>query len=217
MGRQLPSRACALLFVSVLTASALPADAQDVEVHRAFLPLAMQNVGLVDIPTPVEPTDTATSTHTPTSTLTPSMTPRPTITLTLSRTPSPTLSPTPTITPTATLTPTSTLTPTPPPANFRIGFLKCDSRREYVRIDNVGGTSGNLSRWTILSVVGSQRFRFPSHVLAPGETAYAYSGPDAPPTSGSSFRWTTAYIWNNDSDEARLITPSGDTVDTDDC
>lgn len=86
-----------------------------------------------------------------------------------------------------------------------------------MRVDNFGGSATNLSGWRILSVVGSQNFLFPSYVLGAGASVYVHSGPDAPPPGGNRFRWTTAYIWNNNGDEAELISPQGAVVDDDSC
>ncbi len=194
--------------------------AQSPDRGRVYLPITLQGVDVDDLPTPVIPTFTPTRTATSTPTLTPSITPSPTLTLTPSITPSPTntstatLTPTPTITPTATLVPTATL---PPPADLIIGYLRCDTRDEYVRITNVGGTTGNLRNWEILSVVGPQRYSFGSYLLGPGESVTVHSGPDAPSSGSGRLRWTTSYIWNNDDDEAELYDPQGNLVDDRDC
>lgn len=157
------------------------------------------------------PTATATSTPTPTWTQTATWTPTPTATATWTATP--TLTSTPTSVPTETITPTST----PGAGLLRIGFLQCATSNEYVRIDNIGSTSVNLAGWDLFSVIGSQNFDFPAYDLLPAESVYVHSGPGAPPTSGNDLRWTTSYIWNNDSDEARLISPQGLVVDSDVC
>jgi len=95
--------------------------------------------------------------------------------------------------------------------------LQCETTNEYVRIDNIGGTAVSMTGWRILSVVGPQTFHFPSYLLQPGASIYVHSGPDAPPSSGNRLRWTTAYIWNNAGDEARLISPSGTVVSNRTC
>ena len=95
--------------------------------------------------------------------------------------------------------------------------MECETRDEYVRIDNIGGGAANLAGWHILSVVGSQTYDFPSYQLVPGASVYVHSGPDAPPTSGNHLFWTTAYIWNNEGDEARLIDPIGQTIHSRSC
>ena len=122
----------------------------------------------------------------------------------------------PTATPTGTPTARPALT-RPSEARLRIGELQCSGRDEYVRVDNVGGATAELDGWRIVSVVGTQTYDFARHALAPGTSVYVHSGPDAPPTGGNHLRWTTAYRWNNDGDEAELRDPSGAVVDTARC
>lgn len=202
---------------------AAAAHAQEDTNAVVFLPLALANATPV-FPTAVpSPTNTPSPTLTPSTTPTPSMTPTPSNTPTVTRTPTvtPTRTPsrTPTVTPTPSTTPTPTITPTPTtaPAQLRIGFLQCESRNEYVRVDNYGSVAVSMQGWDIYSVEGPQTFNFPAYSLPAGESVYVHSGPDAPGTGGNRIRWTTAYIWNNDGDTARLITPQGTVVDTDDC
>lgn len=176
-----------------------------------YLPCALRD-GLL-----LPPTVTPTRAPSPTAIRWPTATPAPP---TATRTVAP-----PTSTPTATTTPAPlTATHTVPPATptqgtaqLRIGMLQCQGRDEYVRVDNVGGSSVNLAGWKIYSVVGSQTFTFSSYQLAAGASVYVHSGPDAPPTSGNHIRWTTSYIWNNDDDTAQLKNPSGQVVDEDRC
>lgn len=171
-------------------------------------------------------TPTPSVTPTPTATLTPSITPTSTRTLTPTQTRTPTTTPTPTATVTATSTPTATptasvtLTATPRPTatpDLVIGVLQCETRDEYVRVDNAGGSAVNLSGWRVYSTEGSQTYSFSGYTLAAGASVYVHSGPDAPPTSGNNLRWTTAYIWNNDGDTAQLKNPQGSVADEDDC
>lgn len=151
--------------------------------------------------------DNVLATPTPTATARPSATWTPT--------PTATHPPAATATPTATRTPTATATTGP--AVLVIGTLRCDSRDEYVRIDNNGSSTVNLSGWRIHSVVGPQTYHFPTYQLHPGATVYVHSGPDAPPTSGNNLFWTSTYIWNNNGDQAQLITPSGAVVSQRSC
>ena len=95
--------------------------------------------------------------------------------------------------------------------------LRCDTRDEYVQVDNTGGSPASLSGWSIFSTVGSQTFRFPSYNLAPGASVYVHSGPGAPETGGNHLRWTTAQICSNDGDTAQLKDPQGRVVDEDGC
>lgn len=167
---------------------------------RAFLALALRMAA--------PPNAVATATSAPTST------------------PSPT--PTATLDPTAALPPSPTPTvvrPTEPPVSptpaagggLRIAAMQCAARDETVFVRNDGGAAIELEGWILRSVVGDQTFAFPRYALAPGDEVTVHSGPDAPPTSGSALRWTTAYIWNNDGDEAELRAPDGRVVDDRDC
>ena len=177
-------------------------------IHALILGLLMQ-IGPVWLPLVF--VDNVPATATPTATIRPTSTWTPTATATV---PAPA-----TATPTATRTPTRTPTPTATTgaAHLVIGGLRCDTRDEYVRIDNTGGAAVNMSGWRILSVVGPQTYYFPSYQLQPGASVYVHSGPDAPPTSGNNLHWTTSYIWNNSGDEARLITPAGAIVSQRSC
>ena len=58
-------------------------------------------------------------------------------------------------------------------------------------------------------MVVPQTYFFPDYELGPGATVYVHNGPAAPPTSGNNLLWTNAFIWNNNGDEAQLITPYG--------
>lgn len=188
--------------------------------RASYLPVLARSVPFSSLPPAKAVTHTPAPSTTPsprptgTATPTPTITPTPSATLTTSMTPTRSATLTPSLTPAPSATPTGTL---PPPAQLVIGTLQCETRDEYVRVANVGGTAAQLSGWRILSVVGSQAYTFSSYTLAPGASVYVHSGPDAPPSSGSHLRWTTAYIWNNEGDEAELRTPSGGLVDSDDC
>jgi len=103
------------------------------------------------------------------------------------------------------------------PGVLQIEVLQCETANEYVRIDNTGGSAVAMSEWSILSVVGPQTFFFPEYQLEPGTSVYVHSGPDAPASGGYRLRWTTSYIWNNNNDEARLISPAGVVVSSRSC
>ena len=51
-----------------------------------------------------------------------------------------------------------------------------------------------------------------SYQLESGASVFVRSGPAALPSTGNNLRWTTAYIWNNNNDQAQLITPGGAVV-----
>ena len=131
--------------------------------------------------------------------------------------------PEPTPTPEVTAEPTPEPTPVPKPtapfeqSRFVITYLQCSGPDEYVRIENTGRAAGDLEGWTLRSVVGDQRFVFPSYHVAPNDTVRVHSGPYAPPTGGNVFRWTTDYVWDASGDEAQLIDPEGHLVDRDGC
>ena len=81
---------------------------------------------------------------------------------------------------------------------------------EYVVIKNVGGSAVDLTGWYLVSVKGSQVYRFPSIVLDPGESISIHSGECA---SGG-YIWTHKYIWNNNGDGAELYDSSGNLIDS---
>jgi hypothetical protein len=183
------------------------------------------------------PTDTATPTNTPTNTATPTDTPTPTATSTATNTPTPTETPTPsntptsTSTPTNTATPTSTLTPTATPtstpteepvSDVVIGYIRKDTRNEYIRIVNQGTADQNMTGWDVQSYANhdgqcdptNQWYHFPSgYVLEAGASVRVHSGPDATHNPPSDLRWTTAYIWHNDGDVGILYDSTGEEVD----
>lgn len=181
---------------------------QEPDEARIYLPYA-DNEWFLDVPTrvppsvtPVPPSPTVTRTPVP-----PTETVTPTPSLTPTRTPVPP--------PSATTPPTAT--PTSRPATLRIGFLKCDSADEYVRVDNIGGVQADMRGWEIFSTEGSQTFYFPDYTLLPGDSVYVHSGPDAPETGGHRIRWTGSYMWNNGGDTAELLDPGGQVRDEEDC
>ncbi len=77
--------------------------------------------------------------------------------------------------------------------------------------------AAQLSGWGIVSAVGPQTFTFPSYTLQPGGNVSLHSRPDAAPTGGNVFRWSGAYIWNNDDDRGELRDPGGGLTDERDC
>lgn len=189
-----------LLVACIILSLSVPVSA--LNAPRVYLPVVAHNEGL---PTPTATsTSTSTPTHTPTATATATPTSTPTFTVT------PTFTATPT--PTRTLTPTAT---TPPQAQLRIGYLSYSGTDEYVRIENVGTAPQTMTSWRILSVEGSQTYYFPTgYVLAAGSNVRVHSGPGAIHSPPADLRWTTAYIWNNDGDEARLYNAQGQLIDT---
>jgi len=122
-------------------------------------------------------------------------------------------SPAPISTPTATPQP-----PTPSPTgDLRITDLQYSGNDEYVKITNHGTDSQSMRDWTILSVVGSQTYRFPPpYILEAGASVRIHSGPDAvnhdnPPND---LVWTRENMWNNDGDKAELYDSAGKLIDS---
>jgi competence protein ComEC len=70
-----------------------------------------------------------------------------------------------------------------------------------------------MTNWRIQSVVGDQWYAFPNgYVLAAGGHVRVHSGPDAVDSPPPDLKWTGAYIWNKNSDEARLYDSQGGLV-----
>lgn len=167
-------------------------------------------------------TPTSTYTHTPISTIGHTPTPTRTISPTSTYTPAVTTTPTPssTSTPTKTGTPTSTYTLTPtatitPSSSIRITFVQYSGRDEYVQIANNGTAAQNMADWSILSVVGNQRYMFSTgYVLDPGTSIRVHSGPNAVSNPPTDPLWSTTYIWDDDGDEAELYDSTGRLVDS---
>ena len=173
-------------------------------VYRVFLP------AIIRMPVPVIPSATPTRTVTPIATPTGTAAQTPITTSTATASPTPTSTQTRVATPTLTTTPTSTpsptLTVTPQVNTLRITALQYAGRDEYVEVTNDGPSAQNLTGWRIQSVVGDQWYTFPSnYVLEAGSRVRVHSGPDALDDPPAHLKWTGAYIWNNDGDEARLI------------
>ncbi len=112
--------------------------------------------------------------------------------------------------------------PTPKPQGSKVVLQAVDLVGEVVTIANLGDASQDMSRWTLLSVQGNQRFIFPSgFTLAPGATVKVISGPNgyyAPPavlqwlkTDGTPY---VAYVWNDAGDPAVLYDNQGNVVST---
>jgi len=116
-----------------------------------------------------------------------------------------------TCSPTVTPTPSPTPGPTPPPATTAVKILSKNLSTEIVGIKNTGSVAVNLSGWTLVSVQGNQSYTFPSYNLAGGGTVYVTSGPNAKLTTGY-LKWTTANIWLNSGDPAKLLNAQGAVV-----
>ena len=126
--------------------------------------------------------------------------------------------PTATSTPTGTATETPTPTPTATyvaPSGCRIAYLQYEGPDEYVRIRNFGDYPQDMTGWQIHSVIGDQWYMFPpGYLLDPDAWVRVHSGPDAQADPPADLLWTTAYVWNNEGDEARLMNSHGQEVDS---
>ena len=132
-------------------------------------------------------------------------------------TPTPTGTSTPTGTPTRTHTPMPSATPEPTPStnDLSIKWLKYWGTDEYVEIRNAGPERQDMTGWWIHSVVGDQVYYFPhEYVLDVGGTVRVHSGRDAIDNPPHDLKWTGAYVWNNDGDEARLYDSTGRLIDS---
>lgn len=62
----------------------------------------------------------------------------------------------------------------------------------------------------MVSEVGSQKFNFPDgYILKAGECVNILSDRNAIEEAPTNFKWTGAYIWNNDGDTAALYDAEG--------
>lgn len=129
-------------------------------------------------------------------------------------TPTNTLTPTPTRTPTATATqpgPTNTPTPTTAPANVRITHILYDPpgddlAGEYVRIQNTGGASQNMTGWR-LSDDDAHDYVFPAFTLPAGGQVQVWSKVGS--NNATNLYWgSNQAIWTNTGDVARLFNAS---------
>ncbi|MDO8751026.1 MAG: lamin tail domain-containing protein [Dehalococcoidia bacterium] len=174
----------------------------------------------------------ATPTFTPTPTAT--FTPEPTATVILTATATPAsvyitaATATPTARPTATVTPepmptfTPTAMPTPKLQGSKVVLQGVDLVGEVVTLVNQGDAPQNMSGWVLFSVVGEQRFVFPSgFTLASGATVKVTSGDNAYADPPNVLQWlkadgmpSKAFIWNNASDPAVLYDNQGNVVST---
>lgn len=107
--------------------------------------------------------------------------------------------------------PPPTTPPPPPPATGTTGNLKIVSKdlsAEVVAIKNMGTTNVAMAGWKLVSVQGSQTYTFPTYTLKAGATIKVTSGPNAIANSYN-LKWTTANIWLNSGDPAKLYDSKG--------
>lgn len=97
----------------------------------------------------------------------------------------------------------------PDVVNSNLEIVSVDLSSEKVVIKNNSNEAINLHGHVLVSVVGNQRYTFPSYNLASGSTVSVYSG-----RGSGDLKWTGGYIWNNDGDSAELLDSNGDLLDT---
>ncbi|MGE6415873.1 S-layer homology domain-containing protein [Planococcus kocurii] len=107
--------------------------------------------------------------------------------------------------------PTTTPTPptTPPTGTTgKLQIVKKDLSTEIVSIKNVGTTDVAMAGWRLVSVQGNQTFTFPTYTLKAGANVHVTSGPNAK-AGGNFLKWTTANMWLNSGDPAKLYDSKG--------
>jgi competence protein ComEC len=110
--------------------------------------------------------------------------------------------------------PTAIHTPVPGP-DLYITTLSGSTTPEYVVITNSGTGAQNMTGWTLVSVVGSQTFTFPSRYLLDARANVrieSYTGAtDNPPAV---LLWNYSAIWSNNGDKAELRDAGNGLVDS---
>ena len=90
--------------------------------------------------------------------------------------------------------------------------LTVDLKAELAVIKNVSKEPIDLTGYVLISVVGDQRFTFPSIELKPDEAVTVTSGKNAQHDPPRYLLWTKKNIWNNNGDPAELRSPDGELV-----
>lgn len=106
--------------------------------------------------------------------------------------------------------PTPSPTPKPPVTGTTgdLDIISKDLKAEIVTIKNMGKKDIAMEGWKLVSVQGNQTFIFPKFTLKAGSLVKVTSGPNA--ISGSNtLKWTTANIWLNSGDAAKLYDSKG--------
>ncbi|HOQ99806.1 MAG TPA: lamin tail domain-containing protein [Anaerolineae bacterium] len=115
--------------------------------------------------------------------------------------------------PSATPEPSATLE-APAAASARITAIEYAGRDEYVEIANEGPLLLALSGWVLTSSGQKAPFAFPvGYVLPAGGRVRVHSGPEAMDNPPGDLKWSGAYLWNNEGDEAALYDAAGNLVD----
>jgi len=107
--------------------------------------------------------------------------------------------------------------PAPSPANVQITYIEYnppgnDVEGEYVRIENLGGSATEMTKWTLRDDA-NHTFTFPTFTLNAGATVRVWtkSGTN---TSTDLYWGSGSAIWNNTGDTAYLRDDHGNLIDT---
>jgi len=92
---------------------------------------------------------------------------------------------------------------------------KLDCKSELVEITNAGSVEIDLSGWKLRDRSARKPYAFPAGtLLAAGASVRVRSGPGAAKPKPGELKWTTASVWGNRGDTARLFDPAGSLVST---
>lgn len=87
-----------------------------------------------------------------------------------------------------------------------VSITSMDVHKETVTLFNAGDTAVDMTGWSLLSVEGNQRYHFPEgYTLQPQKIVTITSGKNAREDLPEYLKWTTGYMWNNESDAAKLL------------
>lgn len=95
---------------------------------------------------------------------------------------------------------------TPPAGQPNVSITFVEPNEEWVKIENSGSTSQNMTGWLINDTLASPKtvFVFPEFVLHPGSFVMVLKG-SGENNSTHLFRNNSQNVWNNDGDTALLI------------
>lgn len=104
--------------------------------------------------------------------------------------------------------------PQPNPNTGKIDITNLDLDKEIVTLKNIDTKDIPMDGWTLISVDGNQQYEFPSDlVLKKGASVTVTTGRSAYESRPTHLLWTTAYVWDNNGDAARLVDPQGTIID----
>jgi hypothetical protein len=114
--------------------------------------------------------------------------------------------------PTTTTTPPPVTTTTLPPAVGTIQIVSCNAPNELVVIRNPGGSTVSLIGWTLhdQGVNHSVDLGTLQGSLGAGQQLGIKTGPD--PAGAGQVKWKSQNVWNNDGDNAYVVSPSAATT-----